>query len=105
MAIFCDGFVKRRNFFHRRACIKSLPRDRFACCIGPRNEKQVIYDSGQAFTFADGGFDGFAVLGGAAVPRQSHLCFAQHIRDRCPQFMCQICGELREPRKGIIEPL
>src|SRR6266498_2866119 len=47
MAIFCDRFIKRRNFLRCRARVESLPRDRLACNISPRKEKQVVYDSGE----------------------------------------------------------
>ena len=43
--IFCDRFIKRSDFFYRRARVKSLPLDRFARGVGPRNKQQVVHNA------------------------------------------------------------
>ena len=59
----------------------------------------------ESFTFSDGGFQCLAILGSSALPRQSNLCFAQHIGNGRPQLVREVGGKLREPRKGIVQPL
>src|SRR5205807_4231433 len=103
--ILPDRLIERCNFLHCLARIESLSRDRLACCVHSRNEKQIVHDSGKSFAFTDGGFDSLAVLGRRALTREGNLCFAHHICDGRSQLVREIGGKLREPSKGIVEPL
>ena len=67
MSIFRDRSVERRNFFHSRATIEQLPLDRFPGRIRAGDEEQIVHDSGEPFTFGNGGFDDFAILAGRAL--------------------------------------
>ena len=101
--IVCDRLIKRRNFFDCRACIEPLSCDRFTRRIHARDKKQIVHDPGKPFAFGDGGFDSLAIVGSGAISREGNLRFAQHIGDRRSQFVREIGGKLREPRKRIVE--
>src|SRR6266576_4335380 len=75
IVIVCDRLIKSRDFLDRGARIESLPRNRFASCVHPRDKKQIVHDSGEPFAFGNGGFDGLAIVGSGAISREGNLRF------------------------------
>ena len=105
VTIVRDRLIERCNFFYCRARVESRARNRFARGVHARDKKQIIHDSGEPFAFSDGGLNGLAILGSGAIACESDLRFAQHIGNGRSQFVSEIGGELREPRKRIVKPV
>src|SRR5256885_8078867 len=105
MSIFGRSLVEGCDLLERGAAINLGARYLLLRGFSPREKKEIVDNSGEAFTFGGGRFDHRAVLIRPALARKRDLSFAKHVCDGSAQFVGEIGGELRQTRERILQTI